>query len=314
MAILLDETTNVIVQGITGRQARQDSENCLAYGTRIVAGVTPGRGGQEVLGVPVFNTVKAAVRHHAAQASVIYVPARAARDAVMEAIDAGIRLILVTSEGIARQKMAVLVAEAKRAGVTLVGPNTNGIISAGRSKLGGIGGTDPSDIYAPGRIGICSRSGGMTAELALTIKQGGYGVSTAIAMGGDRITGGTMLDYVRMFEDDDDTDAILVYGEPGSRNEADLSAYLHANGVRKPIVAVIAGQFQENYPAGVSFGHAAAMISSDADTATAKRRMLAEAGVIVSPSLADIPALLDANGIKPGVVAMARGTKASAGK
>lgn len=299
MAILIDETTNVIVQGITGRQARQDSENCLAYGTSIVAGVTPGRGGQEVLGVPVYNTVKAAMRQRLAEASVIYVPASAVKDAVLEAIDAGIRLIVVTSEGIPRQTVAYLVAAAKQAGVTIIGPNTNGLISPGRSKLGGIGGVDPADIYAPGRIGICSRSGGMTAELALTVKQAGHGVSTGVAMGGDRITGGTMLDYVRMFEDDDDTDAILIYGEPGSKNEVELASHLSEAGLRKPIIGIVAGQFQENYPAGVSFGHAAAMISSDADTASAKRRMLADVGVTVAESLADIPGLLEKAGIKP---------------
>jgi len=299
MSILIGRETRIIVQGLTGRQARRDTENCLRYGSRVVAGVTPGRGGQEVLGLPVYNTVRAALADHPAEASVIYVPAPAVRNAVLEAIDAGVRLILVTSEGVSRQTVAYLVATARAAGVTLIGPNTNGIISPGQCKLGGIGGNDPADIYLPGRIGICSRSGGMTAEIALSAKRGGFGISTGVAMGGDRITGGAMLDYVRMFEADDGTDAIVIYGEPGSDNEAELARHLHENGVRKPVFGIIAGQFQENYPPGVSFGHAAAMIGSQADTASAKRRLLAEAGVVILGSIADVPAALAAAGLRP---------------
>ncbi len=298
MSILIDENTRVVVQGLTGRQARQDTDNSLRYGSRVVAGVTPGRAGEEVLGIPVFNTMKAAVAAHEANASVIYVPASAIRDAVLEAIDAGIKVVVVTSEGAPRQTAAYLVAAAQEAGVSLVGPNTNGVISPGKCKLGGIGGVDPADIYASGRIGICSRSGGMTAELALTLRHAGYGVSTAVAMGGDRIIGRRTADYVRLFEDDPETDAILMYGEPGSRNEPELAAYLTANGIKKPIIAVIAGEFQERYPPGVSFGHAAAMISAEGDSATAKRQMLAKAGVIIAKTLEDIPRLLAEKGVQ----------------
>ena len=298
MTILIDENTRIIVQGLSGRQASRDSDDSIKYGTKIVAGVTPGRGGQEVLGVPMYNTVQAAMDAHQADASIIYVPLRAVRAAVLEAIDAGVRLIVVTTEGVARQDVAYLVAKARQAGVQLIGPNTNGLISPGKSKLGGIGGDRTHLIYAEGRVGICSRSGGMTGETALALKQGGYGVSTAIAMGGDRITGGTMLDFVKMFEADDGTDAVVVYGEPGSSNEAALAAYLKENGIRKPVVAIVAGQFQENYPTGVSFGHAAAMISSEDDSASAKRKMLADAGVLVASTLADIPGLLESCGVE----------------
>ncbi|MGQ7793698.1 succinate--CoA ligase subunit alpha [Faunimonas sp. B44] len=308
MTILIDRNTRVVVQGITGRQARLDTENSIRYGTQVVAGVTPGRGGEEVLGVPVYNTVRAAVKAQGANASMLYVPAQAVRDAVFEAIDAGIRLIVGTSEGVSRQGAAEIVAAARAADVTLVGLNTNGLISPGQSKVGGIGGVDPADIYVPGRIGICSRSGGMTAEFALTLKQNGYGVSTAIAMGGDRITGRRMVDYLRMFEADPGTDAVCVYGEPGSRNEAEVAEHLRQNGLTKPVVAVIAGRFQENYPKGMSFGHAAAMISSDEDSASAKQRMLAAAGVRIAQSLADIPGLLAEAGI-----ARSRGADGEAG-
>lgn len=297
MSILLDENTRAIVQGITGRQGRFDSENCQRYGTKIVAGVTPGRGGETVLGVPVYNTVRAAVGREAADATVVYVPARQVKDAILEAIEAGIRLIVATSEGLSIQTAAYVVAAARAANVTLVGLNTVGIISPGKSKLGGIGGVDPADIFAPGRIGICSRSGGMTAELALTLKQSGYGISTAVAMGGDAICGRRMVDYVQMFNDDPQTDAIVVYGEPGTRNEIELAEHVRECGLKKPIVAMIAGYFQELYPKGMSFGHAAAMIRSDADSASAKRALLNNCGITVAKSLLDIPKILQQRGI-----------------
>jgi len=303
MSILLDENTRAVVQGITGRQGRFDSENCQRYGTKVVAGVTPGRGGETVLGVPVYNTVRDAVDREGANASVVYVPAAQVKDAILESIDAGIRLIVATSEGLTNQTAAYVVAAARAANVTLVGLNTVGIISPGKCKLGGIGGVDPSDIYVPGRIGICSRSGGMTAELALTLKQSGYGVSTAVAMGGDTICGRRMVDYVRMFEDDPDTDAIAIYGEPGTRNEAELAEHIRTRGLRKPLVGMLAGYFQEQHPKGMSFGHAAAMIQAESDTASAKRQLLESCGVPVADSLLDIPTLLMRSGISPSQAA-----------
>lgn len=299
MSVLLDENTKAVVQGISGRQGRFDTENCLRYGTKIVAGVTPGRGGEKVLDIPVYNTMRAAVEAQGANATVVYVPAMQVKDAILEAIDAGIRLIVATSEGLSIQTAAYVVAATRAADVTLVGLNTVGIISPGKSKLGGIGGVDPADIFVPGRIGICSRSGGMTAELALTLRQSGYGVSTAVAMGGDAICGRRMVDYVRLFEDDEETDAILVYGEPGTRNEVELAEHLRASGIKKPIVAMIAGYFQEHHPKGMSFGHAAAMIRSDADTASAKKALLSSCGVTVAKSLLDIPKILAQRGIAP---------------
>lgn len=298
MSILVNEHTRAVVQGLTGRQGQIDTENCLRYGTKVVAGVTPGRGGESVFGIPVFNRVRAAVEAHDANASVIYVPAAAVRNAVLEAIDAGVRLIVGTSEGVSAQDAAYIVAAARARDITLVGLNTNGLISPGESKLGGIGGVDPADIYVPGRIGICSRSGGMTAEIALTLKHAGYGVSTAVAMGGDRICGRRLVDYVRMFEADEETDGIVIYGEPGTRNEAEVAEHLKQTRARKPIVAIIAGYFQESYPRGVSFGHAAAMIRSEDDTASAKRGLLTSAGVRVAMTLEEIPELLAACGVR----------------
>ena len=292
MSILIDGATRVVVQGITGAQARFDTEWCIRYGTRIVSGVTPGRGGETVHGVAVYDTMRRALAAHPADASVLYVPGAMVKSAVMEAIDAGIRLVLVTAEYVPLHDVVQIVAAARRAGVRLIGCNTNGVISPGRSKLGGVGGMDPGEIYVPGRIGVCSRSGGMTAEIGLALKQAGIGVSTSVAMGGDLVTGMSMAEYVTLFEDDPETDAVVVFGEPGTRNEQEVAELLGAGRIRKPLVALIAGAFQERYPKGMSFGHAAAMINRSDESASAKRRVLAEAGALVAEALEDIPDLL----------------------
>ena len=299
MSILVDQQTKVVVQGITGRSGRLHTEFSMKYGTNIVAGVTPGRGGEEVCGVPVYDTVHEAVENHQATASVFYVPAKAVKTAFEEAIDAGIKLIVGTSEGISRQKAAFFRALATQNDARLIGFNTTGILSAGKCKLGGIGGEDSDYIYVPGRIGVCSRSGGMGAELALALKRGGYGVSTVVCMGGDWIVGTPMVEYVKLFQDDPDTDAILLFCEPGTDNEAELAEHLAKNGLKKPIVALMAGAFQENYPKGVSFGHAAAMIAKDSQTISAKKKMLSAQGVEIVASLIAIPEKLKAIGIEP---------------
>jgi succinyl-CoA synthetase alpha subunit len=292
MSILIDRGTRILVQGITGGQAQTDTERALRYGARIVAGVTPGRGGEAVHGVPVFDTVAAALRNHPADASIVYTPPLAVRDAVLEAIDSAVRLIVVTAEGVPLHDIAYIVAAARASGVQLVGCNTNGIISPGRSRIGGIGGVDPGEIYAPGRIGICSRSGGMSAELARTLKMAGLGVSTCVSMGGDSMTGMRMVEFGRLFEQDPETDAIVVFGEPGTSNEQELAAAIASHEITKPVVALIAGVFQENYPPGQSFGHAAALVRAVDDRATAKKLALSAAGAMVAEKLDDIPVLL----------------------
>jgi succinyl-CoA synthetase alpha subunit len=292
VSILIDESTRILVQGITGFQGRMDTRYCLEYGSRIVCGVTPGRGGEEVLGVPVYDTVAAAVARHAANAAVAYVPAAGLKDAVHEAMEAGIRVILTTAENLPRHDAAELSAAARRAGVRLIGFNTNGAISPGRCKLAGIGGDRAKDIYAPGRIGVCSRSGGMSAEIAWTLKRAGLGISTCVSMGGDPITGMRMVEYARLFEDDPETDAIVVFGEPGGDQEHELAAALAAGEIGKPVVALVAGEFQERYPPGMSFGHLSAMIAKPADSASAKRRALAESGAAVVRTLEELPAAL----------------------
>jgi len=292
MSILIDRDTRVVVQGATGSQARFDIRYCLDYGTRIVAGVTPGRGGESVEGVPVFNTVRAAVAATGANASAVYVPARGVKEAVLEAVDAGIRVLACFAENVPRHDAAAAVAAARAAGARIVGFNTNGIISPGRSKLGGIGGDRAGEIYAPGRIGVCSRSGGMSAEICWMLSRGGLGASTCVSMGGDPIVGMRMVEVLEMFETDPETDACIIFGEPGGTHELEVAEALRAGQLKKPIVALIAGQFQENYPAGVSFGHFAAVIRGENDTASAKRRLLAAAGARIAGSLEEIPELV----------------------
>lgn len=292
MSILVDRSTTVVVQGITGGQARFDTEWCIKYGTHIVAGVTPGRGGEAVHGVPVYDTVKRAAAEHDINTSVVYVPASAVKSAVLEAIDAGIRLILVTAEYVPQHDVIRIAAMARKAGVRLVGCNTNGIISPGKSKLAGVGGIDPDEIYAAGDIGVLSRSGGMTAEIGLALKEAGYGISTSIAMGGDAVTGTKMAEYVKLFQEDPETRAIILFGEPGTHNEQEVAELMQSGAITKPVVALIAGAFQERYPPGMSFGHAAAMITTGNESASAKRAALAAAGAHIAGALEDIPGLL----------------------
>jgi succinyl-CoA synthetase alpha subunit len=299
MSILVDGATPVLIQGITGTQGRRHTEYSLDYGTNIVAGVTPGKAGEDVRGIPVFDAVADAVAETGATATVLYVPARAVPGAVEDAIAAGIKLIVGTSEGISRHQAAYFRALTEANGARLVGFNTTGVLSAGKAKLGGIGGEVSEFLYPPGRIGVCSRSGGLTGEISLAMKQDGYGVSTALAMGGDWITGTPMVEYVRLFEADPDTDAIILFGEPGTDNELEVAEHLVAHGMKKPVIALLAGRFQENYPPGISFGHAAAMIGNDKQTITAKAKALTDAGATVISTLEEVPKMLRDFGIEP---------------
>lgn len=292
MSILVDSDTRLLIQGATGNQARFDIRYCLEYGTRIVAGVTPGKGGAQVEGIPVFNTVEAAVNATGANATAIYVPARAVRDAVLEAVDGGLRTLVAFAENVPRIDASIAVSAARSAGARMVGFNTNGVVSPGQSKIGGIGGDRTDRIYAHGRIGVCSRSGGMSAEISHALARAGLGVSTCVSMGGDPIVGMRMVEVLALFDADPHTEAMVIFGEPGGMHEAEVAIAIRDGEIRKPVVALVAGQFQERYPQGVSFGHVAAMIRGDADTATAKRQMLAEAGARVALALEDVPRLI----------------------
>ena len=280
------------MQGATGVQARFDIRYCLDYGTQIVAGVTPGRGGETVEGVPVFNTVAAAVAATGANASAVYVPARGVKDAVLEAVAAGIRVLVCFAENVPRHDAAMAVAVARAAGAHMIGFNTNGVISPALCKLGGIGGDRPAQLYAPGRIGICSRSGGMSAEISWTLSRAGMGISTCVSMGADPIVGMRMIEVLKLFEADPETDACVIFGEPGGTHEIEAAEGLRNGEIQKRVVALIAGQFQEGYATGVSFGHFASVINGPNDSASAKRKILMKAGAHVAASLEEIPHLL----------------------
>lgn len=292
MSILIDASTRILIQGITGQQSRMDTRYALDYGARIVAGVTPGKGSQEVYGVPVYNTVAAALREHPVDAAVIYAPALAARDAALESIEAGVGLVLLLPEGVPRHDFAAVYAAARRAGVRLIGPNTNGIISPGRSKLGGLGGDHPERCFLPGRVGIMSRSGGMAAEIGWTLRHHDIGVSTCVSMGGEAMIGSTFADLLELFEADDETQVVVLFGEPGTTHEEDAADFLQAGRFTKPLVAMVVGRFVDRMPREMSFGHGAAMVSRGVGSPTAKVRRLQEAGAIVAERLSELPAIV----------------------
>ena len=298
MSILIDKDTTVIIQGITGREAVNLTRECLDYGSKIVGGVTPGRKGREVHGVPVYDSVAQLVEAEGGKppdGSVVTVPPAFTRDAVFEAIEAGIKLIVIVTERIPRYDVAQMVELAKLRGARIIGPNCLGIIRPGVAKMGGIGGPakDAAKSYQPGVVGVMSRSGGMTTEISSTLTAAGLGVSTAISIGGDAIIGSTYAELMPLFEADEQTEAIVIYTEPGGRMEAELARYVTEHDSRLPIVAFMAGRFMDEMP-GMSFGHAGTIVEGKADTATEKIARLNEAGITVAEEIAEIPDLVKA--------------------
>jgi succinyl-CoA synthetase alpha subunit len=297
MSILIDQDTTFIVQGITGREAVNLTRECLDYGAgaKIVGGVTPGRLGRDVHGVPVFDTVAQAVEHHGApiNGSVVTVPPAFTRDAVFEAIENGIELIVIVTERIPRRDVAQMVELASMRGARIIGPNCLGIIVPDVIKMGGIGGParDAAKSYTPGPVGVISRSGGMTTEMSSTLTAAGLGQSTAVSIGGDAIIGSSYAELMPLFDADEQTEAIVIYTEPGGRMEAQLAAYVHDTGSTLPIVAFMAGRFMDEMP-GMSFGHAGTIVEGKEDTAAEKIARLAEAGITVAERIEDIPGLV----------------------
>ena len=305
MSILLSRDTTFIVQGITGREAVNLTRECLDYGSKIVGGVTPGRKGREVHGVPVFDTVAQAVEHHGGpiDGSVVTVPPAFTKDAVFEAILNGIKLVVVVTERIPRGDVAQMVELADMNGARIIGPNCLGLIVPDVCKMGGIGGPakDAAKAYAPGPVGVMSRSGGMTTEISSSLTQAGLGVSTAVSIGGDAIIGSTYAELMPYFEADEETKAIVIYTEPGGRMEAQLAAWVKDNDSRLPIVAFMAGKFMDDEEMkGMSFGHAGTIVEGAEDTATQKIARLEAAGIRVVERIDEIP---DAVKEKLGVTA-----------
>jgi succinyl-CoA synthetase alpha subunit len=297
MSILIDANTTFIVQGITGREAVNLTRECLDYGAgaKVVGGVTPGRLGREVHGVPVFDTVAQAVEHHGAPiyGSVVTVPPAFTKDAVFEAVENGVKLVVIVTERIPRRDVAQMVELATLRGARIIGPNCLGIIVPDVVKMGGIGGParNAAQAYTPGPIGVISRSGGMTTEMSSTLSAAGLGQSTAVSIGGDAIIGSSYAELMPLFEADEQTQGIVIYTEPGGRMEAELAKWVTDNNSRLPIVAFMAGRFMDEMP-GMSFGHAGTIVEGKEDTASEKIARLAQAGITVAERIEDIPGLI----------------------
>ncbi|MFN2616192.1 MAG: CoA-binding protein [Thermoleophilaceae bacterium] len=297
MSILLDEDATFVVQGITGREAVNLTRECLDYGkgAKVVGGVTPGRKGRDVHGVPVFDTVEQAVEHHGApiHGSVVTVPPAFTKDAVLEAIHHGIKLVVIVTERIPRSDVAQMVEFANLHDARIIGPNCLGIMVPGVIKMGGIGGParDAEKAYSPGPVGVMSRSGGMTTEISSTLTAAGLGQSTAVSIGGDAIIGSTYAELMPLFDADEQTEAIVIYTEPGGRMEAELARYVTDNGSKLPIVAFMAGRFMDEMP-GMSFGHAGTIVEGKEDTAAEKIARLESAGITVAEEISQIPELV----------------------
>ena len=286
MSIIIGEDTRVVVQGITGNEGRFHTTAMLDYGTRIVAGVTPGKGGQQVQDIPVYNTVNEAVGNHGANTSVIFVPARFAQSAVLEAIDAGIKTLVIITELIPQRDAIEFVAKASEKGVTIVGPNTPGVINPSHKVHIGV---MPAHVFRPGTVGMVSRSGTLTYEIAWHISHAGLGQSTCVGLGGDAIVGLDFISVLEMFAGDEETRGVVLIGEIGGNMEELATQYIREKKYTKPVVAYIAGRAA---PPEKRMGHAGAIISGNVGTAKSKIDSCKVAGIPVAEKPSDIPRLL----------------------
>ena len=287
MSILVDSTTRVICQGFTGSQGTLHSEQAVAYGTQLVGGVTPGKGGGEHLGLPVFDSVREAVEETSANATVIYVPAAYCKDSILEALDAGVELIVCITEGVPTLDMLEVKARIGISDARLIGPNCPGVITPGECKIGIM----PGDIHLPGKVGVVSRSGTLTYEAVKQTTDKGYGQTTCVGIGGDPIPGTHFIDVLGLFEQDDATEAVVMVGEIGGTAEEEAAEFIKSE-VRKPVVAYIAGV---TAPPGKRMGHAGAIVSGGKGTAVEKITALKEAGVLVAETPAKIAQTLIEN-------------------
>jgi succinyl-CoA synthetase alpha subunit len=293
MSILADQNVRVIVQGITGREAASFAKDMMDYGTRVVAGVTPGKQGQQVHGVPVYDTVRGAVREHNAEASVISVPPGMVKGAALEALENGIKLLVIVTERVPRKDVIEFLEATDEKGARVIGPNTLGLISPHTVKLGMAGGPveDVKKAYMPGPVGIASRSGGMTTEIANLLTTHGIGQSTCVGVGGDPVVGSNFLDLIPLFNEDPDTKAVVLFCEPGGVIEENLAQLASTKEISIPIVAFIAGRFVDSMP-GVRFGHAATIVEGERGSAKGKIASFKEAGIQVADSFSHIVPIL----------------------
>lgn len=295
MAILISSNTYVMIQGITGKEGQRALLAMRQYHTKVVCGVTPGKGGQTVEGVPVYNTVGEAKKYHPEiTASAVYVPPHSAKSAILESIESGIPLINVIVERIPLCDTAFVLAAAREHGVRIIGPSSVGIIAPGIGRIGLIGGPEPEEIYTPGLVGIISRSGAMTNELSWVVRSAGAGQSTAVGMGGDLLVGTSYGFLLEQFEQDPHTRAIVIFGEMGGLYEYDIVALRDAGIITKPVIIIIAGKFSEHLPMpeGASLGHAGAIIERGRGSIRAKEKALRDAGVVVASDFEQLPELI----------------------
>lgn len=283
MAIIINEHTNVIVQGMTGNQGAFHTRQMLAYGTKVVGGISPGKGGQSLDGVPVYDTVFAAIEAGPVDASVLFIPAPFARDAAFEAIDAGVKVVVIVTEHIPVHDAMEIMAYARRRGAMIIGPNTFGIVSSGKCKIG----IPPNQFFVPGPVGVVARSGTLTYEIVGNLTANGLGQSTVVGLGGDRVNGITFVDALAMFEQDSETSAVVLVGEIGGNAEEEAALYIKQ--MSKPVISYIAGK---SAPPGKRMGHAGAIIERGKGTFDGKVRALQEAGSAVATLPFEVPGLI----------------------
>lgn len=291
MPILVSKKTRVLVQGITGKEGARAAAEMRDYGTKVLAGVTPGKGGQKVDGVPVYDTVAEAIRKHPTiNTSLVVVPGAFVKDAVMEAIAGGIALINVLSEHVPVADVAGMVAYARAKNSLIVGPSSVGIISPGQGKLGSIGSGGVARVFQPGPVGVISKSGGMTAELSSILTQAGIGQSTAMGIGGDTLIGADFVDIMRLFQKDPKTKAVVLFGEVGGTFEEQAAQMILDKKFTKPVIAFVAGKFSRDLPQGTTLGHAGAIVSEDKGSYDSKIKMFKKAGAYLPETLDDLAA------------------------
>lgn len=295
--LFLNENSRLIGQGLTGGEGMSSLPLMLDYGTKIVAGVTPGKGGQEVLGVPIFNTVAEAIaKVGEVGGSVQFVPPLFTKNAVIEAIDAGIKFVLIGAEKVPVKDAAIIRAYALKNNVNVVGPSSVGIISPSRKiKIGAIGGATPERVFVEGNIAVISKSGGMCSEIGLLLKKNNLGVSWAVGIGGDRIISTDFADFLLELENDKETKASVIFGELGGTYEEKVASLVRDGKIKKPVVAYIAGEFTATLPNNVQFGHAGAIIEGKRGGSQEKRKILSQSGVFVAENFDDIPNLINKN-------------------